>query len=106
MHGVATRAILTNVMQKRLAEIIPEFVAELETALREVGHPELAEELRLAQLDRWTFDPSCDAAWLQVRSGRELNVVEKQVIGVKYGQTIPVEHRYWVNVDTDNFGRL
>jgi hypothetical protein len=39
-------------------------------------------------------------------AGRELNIVEKNLIGIKHGQTIQVEHRYWVNVDTDNFGRL
>lgn len=25
---------------------------------------------------------------------------------MKHGETIELEHHYWVNVDTDNFGRL
>jgi hypothetical protein len=33
-------------------------------------------------------------------------VVEKNIIGIRHGETIPVEHPYWVNVDIDNFGRL
>jgi hypothetical protein len=93
-------------MRVKLTEIVPEFVVELEAALRAVGHPELAEELPLAELDRWSFDEACDAAYLVVLARRELNAIEKNIIGVKHGQTIQVEHRYCVNVDTDNFGRL
>jgi hypothetical protein len=93
-------------MRATLVELVPEFVAELEAALRVVGHTELSAEVPLAELDRWAFDESCDAVYLYVSAGRELNAIEKSIIGVKHGQTIPVGHRYWVNVDTDNFGRL
>ena len=93
-------------MSQELRGLLPEFVVELEAALRAAGHLQLAGELQGAKLERWTFDPSCDAAYLYVSAGRDLNVVERNVIGGKHGETIPVKHRYSVNIDTDNFGCL
>ena len=93
-------------MSLELKQLLPEFVVKLTDALRAAGHLHLAEDLQLAELERWTFDQSCDAVYLYVRAGRDLNVVEKNVIGEKHGETISVRHRFWVNIDTDNFGRL
>jgi len=41
-----------------------------------------------------------------VQPSGELNIVETNVVGVRHGDTIEVETRYWTNIDTDNFGRL
>jgi len=62
--------------------------------------------MRNASVTRVTFDGSANAAYIYVEESRLLNVVEQNIIGVCHGETIPVECRYWVNLDTDNFGRL
>lgn len=71
-----------------------------------LGRNDLAEQLQEIELERYTYDDSCNAVYLYLQSPRQLNVVEANTIGVKYGETIAVEYRYWANVDTDNFGRL
>jgi uncharacterized protein YuzE len=89
-----------------LAEVLPDLVNELAGALRASGRDDLAAQLREVEITRWTHDTSCDAAYIYLRSPRQLNMVEQNVIGVKHGETVPVEHSRWVNVDTDNFGRM
>ena len=44
--------------------------------------------------------------YIYVRPSTELNIMETTVVGVRHGDTIEVETRYWTNIDTDNFGRL
>jgi uncharacterized protein YuzE len=89
-----------------LAEMLPELVAELESSLVAGERGDLGSQLREVQVVRCTYDASCDAAYIYVQSPRIINAVEENIIGVRHGETIPVEHKYWVNVDTDNFGRL
>jgi len=89
-----------------LATQLPKLVSDLATALRTAGRDDLAAQLSEVDIERHTYDTSCDAAYIYLRSPRQLNVVEQNIVGVKHGETIPVEHEYWVNLDTDNFGRL
>ena len=53
-----------------------------------------------------TFDESAGAGYIYVRTSRALNVVEVNIIGVRHGETIPVETEFDAVVDTDNFERL
>ncbi len=89
-----------------LAEVLPDLVQELTESLRTSGRNDLAVQLREVEVAHWTHDTSCSAAYIYLRSPRHLNVVEHNIIGVKHGETVPVEHRCWINVDIDNFGRL
>jgi len=89
-----------------LADLLPDLAEELAAALRTSGRDDLAAQLGEVEVDRWTHDTSCNAAYIYLRSPRPLNVVEQNIIGVKHGETVPVEHRRWVNVDTDSFGRM
>jgi uncharacterized protein YuzE len=89
-----------------LAQALPDLVDELAVSLLASGQHDLAAQLREVEVDRWTHDTSCDAVYIYVRSPRPVNVVEQNIIGVKHGETIEVQHRCRVNLDTDNFGRL
>jgi len=89
-----------------LVDVLPEFVAELEGLLTAAKREDVAHQLREAMILRCTHDPSCDAVYIYVQSSRPLNVVEANIIGVRHEETIPVESRYWANLDMDNFGRL
>jgi hypothetical protein len=62
-------------------------------------------EFSEATIARCTHDASCNACYIYLEPSRSLNVVESNIIGVKHGRTIPVEHPFWVNVDVDNFNR-
>jgi hypothetical protein len=90
----------------KLVEALPEFSAELQACLSSVGREDIGCQVPEVELERYTYDDSIDAAYVYVQSPRILNAVEVNIIGLKHGETIPVEHRYSVNVDTDNFGRL
>lgn len=90
----------------KLVEALPEFSVELQTCLSIAGREDIACQVQEVELERYTYDASVNAAYIYVKSPRPLNVVEVNIIGLKHGETISVEHRYWVNVDTDNFGRL
>jgi hypothetical protein len=90
----------------KLFEALPEFSAELWASLAEAGHKDLAAQIADVEIERYTFDSSCNAAFIYVRSPRDLIVVEKNIIGIKHGEPISVEHPYCITVDTDNFGRL
>jgi len=89
-----------------LAEVLPDLVDELAESLQASGRDDLAAQLREVEITRWTHDTSANAAYIYLQSLRRLNVVERNAIGVRHGETVPVENRRWVNVDTDNFGRL
>ena len=52
-----------------------------------------------------TFDPDANAGYVYVRSGRELNAVERNIIGVKHGRTVEVPGDIWMYIDLDNFDR-
>lgn len=90
----------------KLTEALPKFSEELQECLKTEGRDDLASQVNDAEILKFSYDDSCNAAYITLQSGRELNVVESNIIGVKHGETVPVEHRYWVNVDTDNFNRL
>ncbi len=89
-----------------VAVAFPELASELVAALNAAGQIDLAGELLRATVREVTFDNSANAGYIYVNSPKSLNLVEQNIIGVRHGETIPVECRYWINLDTDNFGRL
>ena len=90
----------------KLFEALPEFSAELWASLVKADHKDLAAQIADVEIERYTYDASCNAAYVYIQSPRDPNVVEKNIIGVRHTKTISVEHPYWVTVATDNFGRL
>ena len=89
-----------------LAELMPEFFAEVYQLLETEGRGDLASQLRECSITRVTYDRAADAAYIYLRSAKTLNIVENNIIGVKHGETISLQHPWMVNLDTDNFGRL
>ena len=58
-------------------------------------------------LNQVTYDGEADAPYLYIRGTCELNVIEKNIIGVKHGGSIELEAcPGLVVLDTDNFGRI
>jgi uncharacterized protein YuzE len=90
----------------QLADILPGFVSRLSQALIADGREDLAGQFSEVTFVRYTYDSSCDAAYIYVQSPRAINVVEENIIGSKHGKTIGVEDPDDVFLDVDNFGRL
>ena len=74
--------------------------------MRAAGRAPLADQVDTATIARVTFDDSANAGYIYVQPPCELNVVETNIVGVRHGETLEVETRYWTNIDTDNYGRL
>ena len=89
-----------------LVEALPELVADIEGALIRIGRGNVADQLREVELERWTYDQFANVGNLYVRSPRALDVVDRNIIGVKHGETLCPSDDLAVNLDLDNHGRL
>ena len=87
-----------------MTAVFPQVVRQLEAAFGK--NKAFIDQVRHAQVVRVTFDAETNAGYIYVRAGRELNAVERNIIGVKHGQTIEVPADLWMNIDLDNFERL
>jgi hypothetical protein len=90
----------------KLAEVFPVLVSELVQALRNSGNDTLAQQIETATIARVTFDSAVDASYVYLEPSRTLNVVERNIIGVRHGETIALKTSYWTVIDTDNFDRV
>ena len=90
----------------KLIEMFPVLTRELSQSLRNEGRQTLAEQIETALITRITFDEAANAGYIYVEPSRALNVIETNIVGVRHGETIPVEMQFWTNIDTDNFDRL
>ena len=93
-------------MSKLLVEAFPALASELTQSLRNAGRDALAEQIETATITRVTFDSDHNVGYIYLDPSRDLNVVERNIIGVRHGETIPVETPFWTVVDTDNFDRV
>jgi Protein of unknown function (DUF2283) len=91
----------------KLRAALPVFYAELERGLRDAALTALLAQLpELEILDRCGCDES-GCATFRVKPSRDLNAIEQNVIGVRYGSSYPVNAiAGMVVLDTDNFGRV
>jgi len=89
-----------------LLAVFPDLATEITQELSRMGKGDLAAQLSQAVITDVTFDNSADAGYIYVKAGRQLNIVEEQTIGVRHGETVCLETKNWINLDTDNFGRL
>jgi hypothetical protein len=91
---------------RMFTESFPSLAAELSRQLRLAGRAPLADQIDAAAIARVTFDDATNAGYIYLQYTRELNVVERNIVGVRRGETLEVETPYWTYIDTDNFGRL
>jgi uncharacterized protein YuzE len=89
-----------------LSSLLPELAEELRLALLAAGESELAEQVEGLVVRSCTYDSSCEAGYIYVEPPASLNIVEQNIIGVRHGRTISVQHSCDVYLDTDNFDRV
>jgi hypothetical protein len=90
---------------ERFAVLFPELLASFTAVLDAAGNTYLSNELRNCKVRCIYYNAEDSVATILLDSPRELNVVERRVIGERYETTISVSGEYMAHVDVDNFDR-
>jgi hypothetical protein len=88
------------------AGAFPELSFDLAAELRATGRTDLARELEACTVKSVSYDPESDAGLLALEAQRELNAVERNVVGQKLGQVIAFGGARYACLQLDNFGRV
>ncbi len=83
-----------------------QLAADLTSELRATGRTDLARELEGCRVRDVSFDPEANAGLVTLEPMRELNIVERNVIGQRLGQVIPFPSARYASLQLDNFGRI
>jgi hypothetical protein len=83
-----------------------ELAFDLAAELRATGRADLARELEASTVKSVSYDPETDAGWVALEAERELNALERNVIGQKLGQVIGFTSAHYASMQLDNFGRV
>ena len=94
-------------LMQRLADLLPEFARQVEDHLRQASGAELADQIPLVAVLRWTYDASADAGFIYVEPSRPLNIAERGLIKSFHSHSVELKGLPgWILVDVDNLGRI
>lgn len=83
-----------------------ELAFDLALELRATGRADLAHELEASTVRSVSYDPETDAGWVALQAERELNALERNVVGQKLGQVVAFATARYASMQLDNFGRV
>jgi uncharacterized protein YuzE len=84
----------------------PELASTLTAELEAAGNRPLADELRVATVRSASFDAEDDVAYISLNPLRDMDVVERHIVGERYGRTVPTGNSGAIYLDLDNLGRV
>jgi len=87
-----------------LKEALPFLLLELESALAHIGRGGVADQLRSAMIERWTYDENADTAYLHLRPAQA--AADERGAADSPGETVSVYDELGVILDTDSGGLL
>ena len=90
----------------KLAQALPELVADMESALAHLGRGDLVVQLGRAILERWTYDDFSDTAYLHLTAPPDADPAQRTVVDVIQEDRLSLYDEVGVNLDTDERGRL
>jgi uncharacterized protein YuzE len=92
---------------RTIGKILPDFIRQVGDKLRERGREDLADQIPILELDRWTNDNRVGAVYIYLSGQRPLNGTEEDVIGARHDECLELaDLGGTVLVDIDNCDRL
>jgi hypothetical protein len=89
-----------------LFEAIPDLVLGLEGALVRIGRGDVADQLREAVIEAWTYDDVADAIDMNVRSSGAPMASGPSLRATRQGETVSAYDETGVNLQLDEGRRL
>jgi hypothetical protein len=83
-----------------------ELAFDLASELRATGRADLAREMEACTVKEVSYDPESNAGLIALEPQRELNAVERNIIGQKLGQVVSFGGAPYASLQLDNFGRV
>jgi len=93
-------------MLRSFAGALPELAFDLSLELRATGRADLARELEACTVKSVSYEPETDIGLVALEPSRQLNAVERNVIGQKLGQVVSFSDASYASLQLDNFGRV
>jgi hypothetical protein len=90
----------------KLIDVFPDLTNSVVNGLSASDQLDLINQLRGALVRGIAYDLDADHATILLAAVYSPRAVKRNVFAGAHGRKIPVECRYWVNLDTDTFGRI
>src|SRR5215467_10395546 len=91
---------------RSFAGAFAELAFDLSLELRATRRIDLARELEACTVKAVSYDPETDIGSIALEPQRQLNTVERNVVGQKLGQVIRFSDAPYASLQLDNFGRI
>jgi hypothetical protein len=100
------RRFIAESPMRSFAGAFPELAFDLSLELRATGRADLARELEACTVKAVSYEPETDIGLVALEPSRQLNAVERNVVGQKLGQVISFSDAPYASLQLDNFGRV
>ena len=91
---------------EKLMDLFPDLVSAVVNGLSSTDQGEFIKQLRGALVRGVDYDLDADSASISLAGVYSPRAVKRNVFASAHGRKIPIECQYWVNLDTDSFGRI
>jgi hypothetical protein len=90
----------------KLIDAFPDLTYAVTDGLSSPDQGEFITQLQSALVRGVTYDLDADSAIISLAAVSAPRAVKRNVFASAHGRKIPIECRFWVNLDTDTFGRI